>query len=76
MIVEEQCVGAGGGMIGMEMGTAAAVVSVAVKIRQTQAAPLLRCSFCGYTWHPRVKEPKECPKCKNRKWGSSEANPC
>jgi hypothetical protein len=22
------------------------------------------CGFCGYIWTPRVKKPKECPKCK------------
>lgn len=22
--------------------------------------------FCGYTWKPRVKNPKECPRCKTR----------
>ena len=25
-----------------------------------------KCTKCGYTWIPRVKNPKECPKCKTR----------
>jgi protein-arginine kinase activator protein McsA len=27
------------------------------------------CSNCGHTWTPRITtEPKECPRCKSRKW--------
>lgn len=22
--------------------------------------------YCGYTWKPRIKSPKECPRCKTR----------
>jgi rubrerythrin len=27
---------------------------------------ILKCSFCGYEWVPRVENPKECPNCKRR----------
>jgi len=26
------------------------------------------CKRCGYTWYSKVKEPKQCPKCKNYRW--------
>jgi len=26
----------------------------------------LRCEGCGYSWIPRVTEPRECPNCKRR----------
>jgi rubrerythrin len=29
-------------------------------------AKLFTCPKCGYTWIPRVKNPKECPRCKKR----------
>jgi predicted Zn-ribbon and HTH transcriptional regulator len=29
---------------------------------------ILTCKRRGYQWQPRVKKPKECPVCKNRKW--------
>jgi predicted Zn-ribbon and HTH transcriptional regulator len=27
----------------------------------------LSCEKCGYTWRPRVQDPKECPNCKTRR---------
>lgn len=26
----------------------------------------IKCKYCGYEWTPRVKDPKECPRCKRR----------
>jgi len=26
----------------------------------------MKCPHCGYEWKPRVKNPKECPRCKYR----------
>jgi predicted Zn-ribbon and HTH transcriptional regulator len=28
----------------------------------------VKCKKCGYEWRPWFKDPKECPKCKSRKW--------
>jgi len=25
--------------------------------------PKLKCKNCGYTWTPRINNPKKCPKC-------------
>lgn len=30
----------------------------------------LTCKRCGYRWVPRTVEPKECPSCKTRFWGT------
>ena len=27
-----------------------------------------KCQKCGYVWKPRVKEPRECPDCKSRRF--------
>jgi len=27
-----------------------------------------KCLKCKHEWIPRVKDPKSCPNCKNRKW--------
>ena len=26
----------------------------------------IRCNACQYVWHPRLKTPVECPRCKQR----------
>lgn len=31
---------------------------------KTPAPMTLKCHRCGYEWTPRIKNPKECPKCK------------
>ncbi len=28
----------------------------------------IKCHKCKYEWESRVKEPKECPRCKTRNW--------
>ena len=27
-----------------------------------------KCQRCGYKWEPKVKEPKQCPRCKQYEW--------
>jgi hypothetical protein len=28
------------------------------------------CTYCGYRWISRMRDPKECPRCKTRNWKS------
>jgi len=30
----------------------------------TKSGDLFHCSYCGHSWHPRIKKPKACPRCK------------
>lgn len=38
---------------------------------ETTSQRVASCARCGWRWHPRVKEPKTCPRCKRRRWGSA-----
>ena len=30
--------------------------------------PLHKCKRCGYSWEPRMKDPRQCPHCKTAYW--------
>ncbi len=33
------------------------------------------CKRCGYEWHARIENPRECPSCKSRYYKSLKSNP-
>jgi len=35
-----------------------------MKKAETIKLKMVKCPRCGYTWTPRVPNPKECPRCK------------
>lgn len=36
--------------------------------REVGMKKILTCCQCWYKWPPKVKQPKECPSCKSRRW--------
>jgi len=32
----------------------------------------LKCLVCGYKWEPRIKLPKQCPRCKRYDWNKEK----
>lgn len=35
----------------------------------------LRCLRCGWTWFPRIRDVRVCPKCRNPRWDQKRDNP-
>lgn len=33
-----------------------------------------KCKHCGYSWIPRIKKPKKCPKCQSWDWEGVKKN--
>ena len=39
-----------------------------IDIKDIPPLPTCTCLRCGYTWHNRTEEPKQCPRCKSMYW--------